>query len=263
VLATIAIGVTSSFTLAHDFWIEPSASRIAVGVPVSASLKVGVACPGDIVRRKAERIERFELVGPSGAIALTGEEGVDPAGAATPTKPGLHAVVYRSKRVSIELAAAEFEAYLKEEGLEKVSRLRAERGESDKPGREVYSRCAKALVAVGETPADASDNATGLRYEIVATGNPLNLDITREGGATLTVQTLFEGKPLAGAKVKAIHCGGGTPVSTAITDENGRATLPIGTPGRWVIASTEMIEAPKDSGAQWESLWASLVFEVK
>lgn len=253
----------SSLTSAHDFWVEPSASRVAAGTEVTASLKVGMACPGDPVKRKSERVERFELVGPMGALALQGEEGADPAGRATPGEPGLHRVVYRGKRVSIELGAKEFEAYLKEEGLEKISALRAQRGETDKPGREVYSRCAKALVCVGEVPKDATDSAVGMRYEIVGVGNPTELDITRAGGASVRVRVLFEGVPRVNALVKIMHCGTGTPMVTARTDEKGEAELPVTAPGRWVVASTEMIEAPKDSGAEWESLWASLTFEVR
>lgn len=247
---------------AHDFWVEPSASRVAVNEAVKASLKAGMACPGDAVKRKNERVERFELIGPSATLALKGEEGADPAGVATPASSGLHRIVYRGKRVSIELAAKDFESYLKEEGLEKISTLRAERGESDKPGREVYSRCAKALVAVGEVRAGESDQPAGLPYEIVAIGNPMALDVTQAGGATAKVRVLFEGKPRANALVKIMHCGGGTPMVTTRTDDKGEATLPVTAAGRWVIASTEMIEAPKDSGADWESLWASLTFDV-
>lgn len=261
--AGLLLAALSSLTFAHDFWVEPSAARVAVGAEVTASLKVGMSCPGDPVKRKSERIERFELVGPSASLALRGDDGADPAGRATPSEAGLHRIVYRGKRVSIELGAKEFEAYLKEEGLEKISALRADRGETDKPGREVYSRCAKALVCVGDVPRDASDAALGMRYEIVAAGNPMDLDITRSGGASVKVRVLFEGTPRAGALVKMMHCGTGTPPVSARTDEKGEAELPVTAPGRWVVASTEMIEAAKDSGADWESLWASLTFEVR
>jgi len=260
VIGALAMCVTS---LAHDFWVEPSSSRVEVGTPVTAHLRVGMACPGEATLRKQARIERFELVGPGGETVMAGEDGVEPAGRATPTAPGLHAIVYRGKPVEIELAAHEFEAYLREEGLEKIIRARAERSDTSRPGHEVYSRCAKALVAVGEVPADAADKAWGLRYEIVAEGNPLNTDITKEGGGTVVVRVLLDGKPLAGAQVRAMHCGGGTPKRLVKTDRDGKATIAIDAPGRWVLASTEMFEANMHTGADWESLWASLVFEVK
>lgn len=266
-LAAVCVGAPA---LGHDFWIEATPARVEPGQEVRAALRVGMACPGEPVTRKPERIERFVMVGPGGAeTALTGEAGADPAGAVRTGAAGLHAVVYRGKPVFIELAAAEFESYLREEGLERVIALRKVRGESDKPGKEVYSRCAKALVAVGEMPSDSADRATGLRFELVAQGNPMSARVQEGKPAEVVVTALFEGRPLTGAQVKAMHCAGtegdagAAPIRKFITDEKGRATVTIDRPGRWVLASTEMIEAPAESGAAWESLWASLVFEVE
>lgn len=91
----------------------------------------------------------------------------------------------------------------------------------------------------------------------------MNTDITKEGGGSVIVRVLLDGKPLAGAQVRAMHCGGGTPKRLVKTDNEGKATILIDAPGRWVLASTTMFEANMNTGADWESLWASLVFDVK
>jgi len=65
--------------------------------------------------------------------------------------PGLAVIGYRSQRTAITLEAEKFEKYLADEGLDGVLKARKTRGEQDKPGNEVYSRCAKSLIAVDGT----------------------------------------------------------------------------------------------------------------
>ncbi len=137
---------------AHDFWIEPSTFRPQPGSVIKVALRVGEDFKGEPVRRESEKIERFLLASSAGTAPIKGMEGADPAGLVRVDSPGLHTIVYRSTRSSIELPAEKFEAYLKEEGLERIVALRAARGESAKAGREVYSRCAKAIVLCGDPP---------------------------------------------------------------------------------------------------------------
>ena len=134
---------------AHDLWIEPSSFRPAEAQLFAVRLRVGEAFRGDPVPRMEKRIERFAAVGPGGEIPLNGTEGADPAGFAVLAAPGTWLLVYDSDHARSELEGPKFEAYLAEEGLERISRLRVERGQSAAPGREIYSRCAKALVLAG------------------------------------------------------------------------------------------------------------------
>lgn len=128
VFAAVLAGAASAF--AHDFWIEPSAWRPRAGDELAAALRVGDEFPGEPVARDDLRIERFELVGPSGATSFAGERGKDPAGRAKLADAGLHVLGYRSRRRYIELEAEKFEAYLREEGLERVVGERSRLGES-------------------------------------------------------------------------------------------------------------------------------------
>jgi uncharacterized GH25 family protein len=49
---------------------------------------------------------------------------------------------------------------------------------------------------------------------------------------------------------------------TARTDANGRVRLNLPRSGMWMIKAVHMVSAPPDSGADWESIWASLTFEL-
>ena len=248
--------LTSASALrAHDLWIEPSSFRPAPGQRVAVRLRVGQAFRGDPMPRMTERIERFAAVGPGGEIALPGVDGMDPAGWAA-LSPGTWLFVYDSNHDSVQLEGAKFEAYLADEGLERISRLRAQRGQTAAPGREIFSRCAKALVASGDGPAQGVDRVLGLPLELVPAVNPAGLP----AGGELPVELLFHGKPLAGALVVAVPREAPDARVSGRTGADGRVRLRLDRAGDWLIKAVHMVPAPADSGADWESFWASLTF---
>jgi uncharacterized GH25 family protein len=245
---------------AHDLWIEPSSFRPAPGQRVAVRLRVGQAFRGDPVPRMAERIERFAAVGPGsspgGEIPLPGVEGTDPAGWASLPAPGTWILVYDSDHSSVELDGPKFEAYLAEEGLEKISRLRAGRGQTAARSREIYSRCAKSLVTAGGGAPPGFDRVLGLPLELVPETSPSALP----AGGALPVRLLFRGKPLAGALVVAIPRDAPAARVSARTGADGRVRLRLDRAGDWLVKAVEMQPAPAGSGADWESFWASLSF---
>jgi len=242
---------------AHDFWIEPSAYRVDKGSELSVALRVGEGYRGDPVARNPAKIRRFVLVGPAGEQALAGDAGQDPAGSAAIRKSGLFVIGYHSWPSSITLEAAKFEAYLREEGLERVIALRAERQQSALPGREIYSRCAKALVSCGLPGKERAFRKLGLPLELVPEANPY-----LGGSGPRGLRLLFQDLPLEGALVVALPKGAPEQKLTARTDVSGRVVLELAAGRTWLVKAVHMVEAPAGSGADWESLWASLTFEL-
>ncbi|HKI04249.1 MAG TPA: DUF4198 domain-containing protein [Thermoanaerobaculia bacterium] len=244
---------------AHDFWIEPSAFTPALGQRISVRLRVGEGFRGDPVPRDPQRIERFAALGAAGEVAIAGVPNSDPAGFLALNAPGLHLLVYDSDHASVELEGKKFEEYLGLEGLEAISALRARRGQTAAPVKEIYSRCAKSLVAVGKSAKSAGyDRSLGLPLELVPEANPYSLD----GGGDLAVRLDYGGKPLAGALVMALQRDRPEPRIAVRSDSRGRVKLRLDRPGVWLIKAVHMVPAPKESGADWESFWASLTFEV-
>jgi uncharacterized GH25 family protein len=256
---------------AHDFWIEPSSFHPAPGERVGIRLRVGEHFKGDPVPRNPERIERFAQVGAAGELPVQGVEGMEPAGYAAFQAPGLYWIVYDSNHSSVELEAAVFEKYLGEEGLEKVSRERARRGQDKAAVREIYSRCAKSLVRAGSPPGDNAsgwDKPLGLALELVPEADPYAL----AAGGELPVRLLYQGKPLAGVLVAAFSRESPDEKVTARSDADGRVRLRLARPGVWLVKAVHMVEPPKEAdakeadakeaGADWESFWASMTFEV-
>jgi uncharacterized GH25 family protein len=241
----------SAPALAHDFWMEASSFRPAVGSVVTIGLRVGQDLIGDPVSRDSQLIERFVVRDGASERNLGGIEGQDPAGYVSIERPGTALVAYRSRPKSLELAADKFEDYLRQEGLERIIAIRASRGESKQSSKEIFSRCAKALLVTAGAQPRGFDRPIGLRLEIVPESDPIN-------ASTLRARLLYEGQPLEGALVIALH----PPARfSARTDRQGRVTLPIDARGVWLIKAVHMIPAATESGAQWESLWASFTFE--
>lgn len=260
---------------AHDFWLVPSSFRPAPGGPLAVRLKVGERLQGDVLPRDPAQIERFSLLGPLGGrgeTPIAGPDGAEPAGYAHLGGPGLYWIVYDSAPNRLDLPADKFEEALKKEGLERISELRRARGESDRPSREVFSRCAKSLVRVGVgAPSAAStppipgvERPLGLDLELIPERDPS----APLAGGELPVKLLYRGKPLAGALVIALHPGksggdrGELAELSARTDRDGRVRLALPEAGFWLVKSVHMVPAQPGAGIDWESLWASLTFEL-
>jgi uncharacterized GH25 family protein len=239
---------------AHDFWIEPSSFRPGSGEKVAIRLRVGEHLQGDPVPRNPGRIERFAAVGPAGEAEVAGVPGSDPAGWASPASSGLHWIVYDSNHAPLEQAGPKFDRYLGEEGLERIRELRRQ---GDGPVKEIYSRCAKSLLAVGEGSGPGHDKVLGLELELIPERNPYALKL----GEPLPVRLLYRGEPLDGALVVALP-GESPEARVSARSEGGRVSLRLDRPGLWLIKAVHMVPAPEGSGAEWESLWASLTFEL-
>lgn len=248
--------------MAHDFWIEPSSHAVLPGQTVSVRLLVGEHFKGDAVGRPPEAgLHRFVVAdAQSGASAtLPGRALADPAGAFRPARAGAFIIAFHGKPNAIELPAEKFNAYLEDEGLQAVLAARAERNQLNAPGREIYSRCAKSLLRVGgEVGAvGPQDRALGLPLELIAEPAMESSD------GALPLRLLYEGKPLAGALVLAIHRNDPMRKVSQRSDAEGRVVLPLAREGQWLIKAVHMRPAPAASGADWESLWASLSLAIE
>jgi uncharacterized GH25 family protein len=205
-------------------------------------------------------MEKFILAGPAGINDVPGEEGADPAGTIKVETPGIYLAGFRSKRKTIELSPQNFESYLRHEGLERIIALRAQRGESDKPGREVYSRAAKALIRAGDASEAGFDRRLDFTLELVLMKNPFALQAGRD---ELPVLVLHNGKPIEGIEVFAMSQNQPESLHQVRSDSEGIAKFKLPGAGVWMIKAIHMLPAPPGLEADWESIWATLTFEIQ
>jgi uncharacterized GH25 family protein len=212
-----------------------------------------------------DRLADVSLVTPEGRVALEHDRWSerDPRSTVRVTTgaAGTYVLGAAIRPLILSLPGPEFNAYLKEEGLEAVLALRKEQKRLGEPSRERYSKYLKALLQVGDTPSDAHGTALGYAAEIVPEQNPFRL----QAGDRLTVRCIVDGRPWAG---KVVFAGGRRaggdrrlPRQRLITDADGRATVHLTAAGTWYVKFVAMVEVA-DEAANYESKWSTLSFAV-
>ena len=242
--------------IAHEFWIEPQQFQSAAGAKVPVRLHVGQYFKGNSIPWLSDNYERVYYADARGTENVRAVLGDDPAITLTARAAGRVWIVLRS--VYFELTydkPGEFEAFLAKEGVVHL----VPRGHVHKlPVKETYSRCAKSLLVAGPVPSgSAPDRAFGLPLELVAESDPY-------AGKTgeFNVKLLYRGAALPGALITAFHKAVSDKRLEARTDAAGRARLALDRKGIWLLNAVHLLPASKKSGAQWETMWSSLTFEI-
>jgi len=276
-----ALFVAASTASAHEFWIQPAAFDLEAGSLLRVQLFHGERFDGDIVPIDAGHIQRFELGTADASSPVRTMDGMA-HGFLRPAAPGT--IVYTTSHYSNTLPAERFEAYLREEGLDRICQLRAAAGETDQPGSEAYARCAKALITVNNGPRP-TDTPQGLDLELVLLSTPTQPEGDRAeatpaaGTRHVRAQLLFKGKPLADTRVVGVSRSDPTRLTQAFTDHDGIVTIPAPEDGPFMLTALHMTRYQPDAatpavptqgkpanptppGPEWESFWASLTFDL-
>lgn len=260
--AAVLAGLPAS-ALAHDFWLQPERFQLA---PAAAGAVVPMAGHGTEQRASAlplRRVTRFEAASSDGRLvarlqALELSGGGLRAGFAF-DRPGTYALRLETDTGAVsQLSAARFNAHVAREGLTPAATARARQGRTGGPASERYGRHAVALVQVGA----ASDGSwtmrpTGATLDLVAETDPY----APPEGRLLPVRVYYEGRPLAGAKVRLTGLDDdGEPLAVRTTDAEGRVALPWPQHGRWRITTVWTKPLPPGEAADFETVFASLSF---
>ena len=258
VLAAAAIAAPAA---AHDFWIQPARFQVQPGVALPVTFQVGHGK----ARERWSNNDRILVLGDFfNGSRRDQRSGLRSGGSADlvtsfPT-PGLHILGMQTNHAISELPAIRFNDYAREEGLVPILTARRRVGKLGAPGREQYSRRAKALIQVGRPTLDSHKMATrpiGLKLEIVPERSPYTLDSSR----ILPVHVLYNGRRLPNATVKLTNLAADErPVAVMITDRAGRARFRIPAGGNWllnVVWSSPVTGNPK---VDFDTTFSSLTF---
>jgi uncharacterized GH25 family protein len=261
--ALLAVLLLASPAVAHDYWLVPETFTPKGGEKVGVRVFVGDHFKAEQeVAYQPKKTAALQLVTATGTTDVAAlKDGAKPAFAVVAPAAGTAVLRHDRDWSVITLKADKFTAYLKEEGLDHVIKLRADAGEAEADGKERYRRYLKTILNTG-TPDDTPTKRLGQRLEIVPQKNPYSI----KAGAELPVVLEFEGKPLAGAKMAALHRDGEALTAvTATTDKDGRASFKLTKSGVWVVRSVHMRRVTgknPDPSADWESFWASVTFSL-
>lgn len=257
---TIAIAILAIIAQAHEFWLQPKKFRYKAGEEIKIDLMVGEGFEGELWDLKKHKVENLELHRINGVKDLTKE--------IKPTQGnnlvyktdlgGTYLFSLKSNDAYIELEGKEFNAYLEEDGLDYILDQRKKNNRLDARSTEYYTRFAKLLVQSGDRTDNTFKKVVGLRYEIVPQQNPYDL----KTGDYLQCKVLFEGKPAPHTLIKVwSRVRDNSFMQNIYTESDGTVRFPISTSGPWMVSSVKMIASEKE-GAEYHSLWASLVFGI-
>ncbi len=265
-LTVVSMAALLSVSVAtHDLFFRASNYRVPLNAEIVVDVLNGTFSRSDNAVTR-DRLASFSLVSPTGRAELDHarwSEG-EPKSRATIafTAPGTHVLGASIKPRLLSLPGAEFNAYLKEEGLDDVLARRASQKRLNEPSKERYSKYVKAILQVGDTPTDTYAVALCLAADIVLEDNPERL----RPGSRVRVRCLVDGKPWAGKTVFAGGRRGSTdrrlPQQRLVTDADGRAVLDITAAGAWYVKFVAMVQV-NEPEANYESKWATLSFGVQ
>jgi uncharacterized GH25 family protein len=263
-MALLSIVLMCSQAAAHDFWLQPSEYWIDPNTIVAMTLQVG---HGPFRQRSpipAQRITRFQAVGPDGSTTeMTPRLHIgqpDEDGDLRFENAGVYVLVLQTDdRAQTHLPSIRFNDYLKAEGLTPALEQRARLHQTDADASERYSRCAKSLVRVrGSSAAGRQATAPlGLPLEIVPEVNPYQ----SPRAASLPIRVLYFGQPLSGALVKLTHLEhDAEPVEVHLTDGEGHAQFMMPESGTWLLnVIWTKVSGPSDE-TDFETVFSSLSF---
>jgi uncharacterized GH25 family protein len=249
---------------AHDLWVQPGAFWLSAPGTVPVSILVGHGKNRENWGIRSDLIVTLRGIAPDGTV--TDFKPLIRARSAAPRiplpfkAPGTHLLAMESSPATSNLPPVKFNDFAKEEGLTPAIVYRQETGANERPGRELYSRRAKALVQVGKIRPRVKSPATerlGMTLEIVPEQNPYDLGPAQK----LPLLVFYEGRPLAGALVKLTKLEeDAKPAAVQRTDKAGRTTFKVPHQGKWqlnVVWTKPISGNPK---ADFETTFSSLSF---
>ena len=246
---------------AHDFWIQPNSFRVPPGDPVSLNLQVGHGKDRQTSLMTADRVIRFDSTSQAGHVDLRNKMRMGDPNADTVLRfqtTGLKLLAFQTNGTYSELPDIRFNDYLKAEGLTPAINYRAKNKTTGQPGRETYSRRAKALIQVGpyaKTDDAIATRTLGLSLEIVPGTNPYAPGFNGK----LPVRIYYYGNPLPGATVMLNNLDfDSRPVETMVTNVEGRAAFTLPRTGMWQLNVIWTRPISNDPKADFETVFSSL-----
>lgn len=261
-LGLIVLLLANLFILqAHEFWLEPVKYKVKVGEELIVDFKVGEnfqGQPWDLSKHKVEQMNLHEKSGIQDQLANVPKE-KNRRLKIPMTSEGTKVVAMKSNAAFIEIDAEKFNAYLEEDGLEEAQKWRVEHKQENRGGTEFYTRYAKLIAQVGNTLDDTWKKSVGHRLEIMPKQNPGSM----KAGDYMDCIITWEGKVVPHIKVKVWgHVGNRIFLQNIYSEDDGSIRFPISASGPWMVSTVKM-QRSKTVGAEWESSWASLVFNVE
>jgi len=248
-----------SLAFAHEFWLEPVKFWLNKNEKVRIDLMVGEDYTGEHSNGYKYKIVKLDHYHKGQKHDVRSNVYGDSLSSIDMSfaSEGNHLIAFNNTSKFIELEALQFNAYLRTEGLDHAAKLREQRKDTLKAGRELYQRCVKTLIQVGKPTDETYAVNTGMRLEIIPARNPY----AQTAKGPMTFKVLFDNKQLGNALVLAWHkVGGKTTHESFRSDNDGNVSFSIDQTGKWMISTVQMVPNSDPKQADWQSYWGSYTF---
>lgn len=259
----VILALIASPLAAHEFWIEPQEYQIERDGRLRAQLVNGQNFDGVELSYLPQRFRFFMHFASDRAMPVEGRLGSKPALDVAPMGDGLQVIIYASSVARVGYDSVEkFQTFADHKDFADWAERHRALGLPEADFGEAYTRYAKTLIGVGT--AQGADNRTNMETEFVAITNPYTANLNHG----MQVQLWYRDAVRADTQVEMFEKSpsGDVAITLHRTDENGIATLPV-KPGHSYLLDAVVLRQPNAelAAAQdvvWETLWASLTFEV-
>lgn len=266
ILLSLLLPLLFSFAAdAHEMWIEPVKYSVAKNEIIYAHEKVGQNFKGNQYSYLKSSYETLNLSTANKTRPVKSRIGDIPAIHEQIDVEGLVVLSAVTTVLTVKYKSWEqFESFIKSKGLDWVLEKHKKRNLPDKGFTEAYQRFPKSLVKVGE--GKGKDKVLGMRFEWVVETNPYTTPFKANG--MINARLYWEGKPLANAHVSVFNKYSNELIKTNLyTNKAGVVSIPQANGGQFLINAVQMInpslKVKDETGAAWESLWASVTYEIK
>ena len=264
VVVLLLVAVVS--VAAHDFWLVPDAFQIAPGEELNVRGQTSSAFPTSESAIALDRVQEAQLVGPDGVEQITDLSHRDQSLALRyrPRAVGQRIVAAWIRWRYVPESAAGFRQWMVLEGAPEALARYERTGQlpTDSIVRR-YAKYAKTVVEVGSGGRRAYHLVVGHPLEFVPLTDPHEQSV----GGLFRVRLLFQGTPLADARVRAgVAPAVGAdrePDAEFSTTANGVVEVPVNTVGLWNVRTLHIVPAGEDADADWDVHWATFVFQVR
>ena len=268
VLTLALVASVTTLALSHDLFLKPDAFFVAPHGNVRLVALNGTfsTSEGSVA---ADRLLDLAVVSPGGRTkpdtSAWRAEGKATRWTAPVGTAGTYVFGASLRPRLIKLDGAQFNAYLKDDGLPDVLAARKASGELAKGATERYAKHVKALVQVGDARTASFGEVLGYPAELVPLTNPYQ---AVRGARAIEVRALVDGAPVANQVVLAggrTASGGRIREQSVRTDASGKATIRLATAGVWYVKFIRMVRVPASAhdSVDYESKWATLTFGVR
>lgn len=262
----IALLVTS-IASAHDLFMKLGSYFLSPNTKASVHLLNGTFQKSDglVARDRFRDISLYapDLYGPISESVTWRDEGKTTVMDVRTAGPGTYLAGVSTKPREIDLKAAEFNDYLRHDGIPDTLAERTKLNELGKDVRERYSKHVRAIFQVGNKLSDEYKRQLNYPAEIIPQENPYALKV----GDTITLLCTVEGRPVPQQFVMAgwesadgkLHALDQLELRT---DSDGLARVKLVGAGKWYIKFIHMTPL-SDSNLNYESKWASVTFQIR